>query len=25
MNGSVDEHESIDVIADRWLSTHKLN
>jgi osmoprotectant transport system substrate-binding protein len=25
MNGSVDEHESIDVIADRWLATHKIN
>ncbi|MDU8606536.1 MULTISPECIES: ABC transporter substrate-binding protein [unclassified Pseudomonas syringae group] len=25
MNGSVDEHESIDVIADRWLTAHKIN
>ncbi|RMO67468.1 ABC transporter substrate-binding protein [Pseudomonas syringae group genomosp. 3] len=25
MNGSVDEHESIDVIADRWLSSHRIN
>lgn len=25
MNGSVDEHESIDVIADRWLTAHQMN